>query len=131
MITGKTNTQRYRRQRKLQERRVCRYYRDIIVESKDITATGNKATYKQQEDKVYIPGEIKLKGKKSDFDGIMRDGVFDTEKSVYTGKAFKGKSDTATASGDTIKYYTEKDSFELIGNVILKDPETEVRGSSS
>ena len=104
---------------------------NILVESKDITATGNKATYKQKENKVYIPGNIKLKGKTSDFDGIMRDGVFDTEKSVYTGKAFDGKSDTATASGDFIKYYTEKDSFELTGNVILKDPETEIRGSQA
>ncbi|WP_321327928.1 LptA/OstA family protein [uncultured Ilyobacter sp.] len=132
VITGKTNNTKITGDRgNFKNGEFADIIGNIIVESKDITATGNKATYKQQEDKVYIPGEIKLKGKKSDFDGIMRDGVFDTEKSVYTGKAFKGKSDTATASGDTIKYYTEKDSFELIGNVILKDPETEVRGSQA
>lgn len=104
---------------------------NVVVDSKDLTAMGNKATYKQKEGKVYIPGDIKMKGKKSKFDGTMKDGVYDTEKSVYTGKAFKGKSDNTTAQGDTIKYYTEKNSFELLGNVVLKDPETEVMGSQA
>ncbi len=104
---------------------------NLKVDNGDMTSYGNKAVYKEKEGKVYIPGEIKMKGKKSEFDGNMKDGVFDLEKSVYTGKEFRGKSDTTTAQGDKVKYYTEKESLELLGNVILKDPDTEVRGAQA
>ena len=132
VVTGKRNTTKISGDRgNFKSGEFADIVGNLIVDNKDLTATGNKATYKQNEGKIYIPGEIKLKGKKSKFDGDMRDGVFDVEKSVYTGKDFRGKSEMTTAKGDTIKYYTEKESFELLGNVILKDPETEVRGSQA
>lgn len=132
LVTGKENDTRISGDRgEFKSGEFAEIIGNLKVDNGDMSAYGNRATYKQKEGKVYIPGDIKMKGKKSNFDGNMRDGVFDLEKSVYIGKDFRGKSDTATAKGDTVKYYKEKESFELLGNVMLKDPETEMKGSQA
>jgi lipopolysaccharide export system protein LptA len=132
LITGKRNDTRISGDRgEFKNGEFVEIIGNLKIDNGDMSSYGNKATYKQKEGKIYIPGEIKMKGKKSNFDGNMRDGVFELEKSIYTGKDFRGNGDTAIAQGDTVKYYTEKESFELIGNVKLKDLETEFSGSQA
>ncbi|GLI55578.1 hypothetical protein PM10SUCC1_10920 [Propionigenium maris DSM 9537] len=103
---------------------------NVVLKSEDYTAYGNEADYREKEGKVYIPGKIRIDGKDS-AKGTMYDGVFELATNTYTGKNFVGKTEGVDAKGDVIKYYLDREVFELIGNLDIRDPETRITGEQA
>jgi|GEM_PF-5890895 len=103
---------------------------DVVLKNPEYTAYGNEAEYREKEEKVYIPGFIKIDGSNS-AKGSMYDGVFELRNNTYTGKRFKGKSEGSDIKGDEIKYYLDRKVIELIGNLDIKDPETRITGDQA
>ena len=103
---------------------------DVVLKSEDYTAYGNEADYRETEGKVYIPGKIRIVGNNS-AKGTMTDGVFELATNTYTGNNFVGKNEDVDAKGDVIKYYLDREVFELIGNLDIRDPETRITGEQA
>ncbi|MBC2855902.1 S-layer protein [Cetobacterium sp. 2A] len=93
----------------------------VIENSKaDFFATDGK--YKLKEEKIYIPGEITIKGKENPMDGNMFDGVYNIKTNKFSAKNFHGKDVNNTLKSDIINYYVNEDRVELQGSAkITKD----------
>lgn len=105
---------------------------NVVMKNKDYTVYGNEAEYKQKEEKVYIPGKIRIVGN-SAANGTMYDGVFELPVNTYTGNNFSGRDEEkgVDIKSDKVKYYLDREVLELIGNIEIKDPETKILGNQT
>lgn len=95
---------------------------------KGTIALGNSAEYKIKENMVLIPGEIVFENKEKNSNGKLYDGIYYTDKKLFTGKKFKGKDMENMLESDIIKYYVDPDKFLLENNVVIKNKETQIVG---
>lgn len=100
---------------------------NVILRSPEYTAYGNEAEYRDKDEKVYIPGLIRMEGKDS-ASGTMYDGVFELNSNTYTGRNFAGRNEQTDIKSDTVRYYLDSEILELEGNIYIKDPESRLTG---
>lgn len=100
----------------------------LVLKSGDIIANANSADYQIKDQKIYIPGEIIFEDTVKKSSGKMYNGVYETDKKVFTGEKFNGKDVKNTLKSDIIKYFTSQGNFVLEKNAEIKDEKTTLKG---
>ncbi|MGL5902124.1 MAG: LptA/OstA family protein, partial [Cetobacterium sp.] len=100
----------------------------LVLTTGDIVANANSADYQMKDKKVYIPGEITFEDSVKKSSGKMYDGVYETEKKLFTGKKFTGKDVKNALKSDIIKYSVAENEFILEGNAEIKDKTSTLKG---
>ena len=101
----------------------------LILTSGDIVVNANSADYKIKDEKIFIPGEIEFEDKVKNSSGKMYNGVYQTDKKLFTGENFNGKDVKNTLKSDIIRYFTSKGDFILEKNAEVKDETTTLKGN--
>ncbi|MEG0815955.1 LPS export ABC transporter periplasmic protein LptC [Cetobacterium sp.] len=101
----------------------------LILTSGDVVANANSGEYKMQAQKIYIPGEIVFEDKVKNASGKMYDGVYETDKKVFTGKNFTGKDMKNNLKSDIIKYFVSEGEFVLEENAEIEDEQMTLKGN--
>ncbi|MEG0068358.1 MAG: LPS export ABC transporter periplasmic protein LptC [Cetobacterium sp.] len=101
----------------------------LILTSGDVVANANSGEYKMQAQKIYIPGEIVFEDKVKNASGKMYDGVYETDKKVFTGKNFTGKDMKNNLKSDIIKYFISEGEFVLEENAEIEDEQMTLKGN--
>ena len=100
----------------------------LVLTSGDIVANANSADYQIKDEKIYIPGEIIFEDKVKNSSGKMYNGVYQTDKKLFTGEKFSGKDVKNTLKSDIIKYFTSQGDFVLEKNAEIKDETSTLKG---
>ncbi|MEG1582490.1 MAG: LPS export ABC transporter periplasmic protein LptC, partial [Cetobacterium sp.] len=101
----------------------------LVLTSGDVVANANSGEYKMQAQKIYIPGEIVFEDKVKNASGKMYDGVYETDKKVFTGKNFTGKDMKNNLKSDIIKYFVSEGEFVLEENAEIEDEQMTLKGN--
>ncbi|MGL4977759.1 MAG: hypothetical protein ACRC5G_07055, partial [Cetobacterium sp.] len=100
----------------------------LILTSGDVIANANSADYQIKDEKIYIPGEIVFQDVVKKSSGKMYNGVYETNKKVFTGEKFSGKDVKNASKSDIIKYFVSEGEFILEGNAEIKDDVSTLKG---
>ncbi|MGL4641639.1 MAG: LptA/OstA family protein [Cetobacterium sp.] len=100
----------------------------LILTSGDVVANANSADYQIKDQKIYIPGEIVFEDKIKKSNGKMYNGIYETEKKLFTGENFSGKDVKNASKSDIIKYFVSQGEFILEGNAEIKDDISTLKG---
>ncbi|MGL6066839.1 MAG: hypothetical protein ACRC0R_07145 [Cetobacterium sp.] len=100
----------------------------LVLTTGDIVAKANSADYIMKDQKVYIPGEILFEDIVKKSNGKMYNGIYETEKKLFTGEKFSGKDVKNTLKSDIIKYFVSEGDVILEGNAEIKDEVSTLRG---
>lgn len=100
----------------------------LILTSGDVVANANSADYQIKDEKIYIPGEIIFQDVVKKSSGKMYNGVYETNKKVFTGEKFSGKDVKNASKSDIIKYFVSEGEFILEGNAEIKDDVSTLKG---
>lgn len=101
----------------------------LVLTSGDIVANADLADYQIKNQKIYIPGEIVFEDTSKKSSGKMYNGVYETDKKLFTGEKFNGKDVKNTLKSDIIKYSTSEGNFILEKNAEIKDEKTTLKGN--
>lgn len=100
----------------------------LILTSGDVVANANSADYQIKDEKIYIPGEIIFQDVVKKSSGKMYNGVYETNKKIFTGEKFSGKDVKNASKSDIIKYFVSEGEFILEGNAEIKDDVSTLKG---
>lgn len=100
----------------------------LVLTSGDVVANANSADYQIKDQKIYIPGEIIFEDIVKKSNGKMYNGVYETDKKIFTGEKFSGKDVKNASKSDIIKYFVSQGEFILEGNAEIKDDISTLKG---
>lgn len=101
---------------------------NLHIVTEDAIVDSQKAKYNLKDKKIYIPEKIDFRTKDGKTYGIMDRGIYDTEKSKFTGDNFSGKSNMSTLTSKKMEYFSKEEKALFQGNVVIKDVDSTFRG---
>ncbi|MCS5421529.1 MULTISPECIES: LPS export ABC transporter periplasmic protein LptC [Psychrilyobacter] len=106
-------------------------YAEIIgnlkITTNDATLYADRGKYIFAEQRVDIPGDIKIISK--DGNATMNDGIYFVSEKMVKAKNFNGISGDKKASGDEVNYFIPRQVVQLNKNVVIQNPGMKFTGS--